>query len=254
MTHPFLDHRGPIAFAHRGGPKHEPENSMAAFAHAVSLGYRYLETDAHVTSDGVLVAFHDTTLDRTTDRRGRIGRMPWREVSAARIRGAEPIPKLADILEEWPDHFVNIDTKSDGSVEPLVRLIRETGAIDRVCVGSFFDWRLRRVRAALGPGLCTSMGPLEISRLRLAAWGILPRRMVPQAADCVQIPVRSGPFVLTEPRLIRLAHDLGLPVYVWTVDDPEEMRRLLDLGVDGLMTDDLLALRNVMEERDAWQS
>lgn len=252
MTHRFLDHDGPIAFAHRGGPKHAPENSMAAFANAVSLGYRYLETDAQATRDGVVLAFHDHTLDRTTDARGVVHQMTWREVSTARIRGTEPIPKLADVLEEWPDHFVNIDAKSDTAVEPLIKMIHDTGAIDRVCVGSFFDRRLRRIRAALGPGLCTSMGPLEISRLRLAAWGRLSRRMVPLAADCVQIPVRSGPFLLAEPRLVNMAHALSLPVYVWTVDDPAEMHQLLGMGVDGLMTDDLFALRQVLKDRDAW--
>jgi glycerophosphoryl diester phosphodiesterase len=252
MTHPFLDASGPIAMAHRGGPKHAPENSLAAFSHAVSLGYQYLETDARVTSDGVLVAFHDATLDRVTDRSGAIGRMPWREVRAARIRGTEPIPLLADVLEKWPEALVNIDAKTDAAVEPLADLIRRTGAIDRVCVGAFSDQRLRHVRSALAPGLCTSMGPLEVSRLRLAAWGLLPRTLVPTDAKCVQIPVRSGPVTLTEPRLVNLAHDLGLPVHVWTVDDPAEMHRLLDLGVDGLMTDDLLALRGVLEERGAW--
>jgi glycerophosphoryl diester phosphodiesterase len=103
QRYPFLEHDGPLAFAHRGGAAGGLENSMAAFGRAVDLGYRYLETDVHATADGVLLAFHDSTLDRLTDRRGRVARLPWSEVSRARIGGVEPIPLLEDLLEAWPD-------------------------------------------------------------------------------------------------------------------------------------------------------
>jgi glycerophosphoryl diester phosphodiesterase len=98
------------------------------------------------------------------------------------------------------------------------------------------------------------MGPNEVRRLRLAAWGLLPRAAVPGAAACVQLPPRWGRVPLAEPRLLGLAHALGLPVQVWTVNQPDEMRRLLDLGVDGILSDDLAALRAVLAERGAWRS
>jgi glycerophosphoryl diester phosphodiesterase len=251
---PFLDHVGPIAFAHRGGALQDHENSMAAFARAVGLGYEYLETDVHATADGVLIAFHDATLDRVTDRTGTVAKLPWREVRMARVGGVEPIPLLVELLERWPQVRVNIDPKSDAAVQPLVEVIQRTGAIDRVCVGSFSDRRLQRIRVALGPRLCTSMGPREVIRLRLGSWGRLPRAVVSQDAACVQIPVRHGRIILAEPRLLAYAHALGLPVHVWTVNDPQEMRRLLDLGVDGIVSDNIIALRAVLEERGAWPS
>jgi glycerophosphoryl diester phosphodiesterase len=248
VVHPFLEHDGPLAIAHRGGALDGRENSMAAFARAVGLGYRYLETDVHVTADDVLIAFHDDRLDRVTDRTGEVGTLSWREVRAARIGGREPIPLFADVLASWPHIRVNVDPKSDRAVDPLVHTIRAAGALDRVCVGSFSDRRLRRARAALGSRLCTSMGPGEVLRLRLAAWGLLPRAAVPKAPNCAQIPVRHGAVALAEPGMLAYAHALGLPVHVWTVNDPRQMRALLNLGADGIVSDDLVALRAVLQE------
>ena len=252
VAHPFLEHDGPLAIAHRGGALDGRENSMAAFARAVELGYRYLETDVQVTADEVLVAFHDDRLDRVTDRPGEIGSLTWREVRAARIGGTDPIPLFADVLASWPDVCVNVDPKSDRAVGPLVRTIRAAGALDRVCIGSFSDHRLRRARAALGPRLCTSMGPGEVLRLRLAAWGLVPRSAVPGGPACAQIPVRRGFVPLAERRMLSCAHELGLPVHVWTVNDPVQMHDLLELGVDGIVSDDIFALRAVLRDRGEW--
>jgi glycerophosphoryl diester phosphodiesterase len=251
---PFLDNGGrPIACAHRGGAVDGLENSLAAFGRAWELGYRWFETDARVTADGVLVALHDPTLDRATDRAGAVAELPWREVRAARIAGREPVPRIEDLLGGWPEARVVIELKVDDAVDPVIDLVRRTAAVDRVCVGSFSDRRLARVRAAFGPRLCTSMGPNEVRRLRAAAWRLLPRSAVPSAAACVQVPTGWGRIPLAEPRLLACAHALGLPVQVWTVNRPEEMRRLLDLGVDGILSDDVTALRAVLEERGAWR-
>src|SRR5215213_7750461 len=252
VTHPFLEHDGPLAIAHRGGALDGRENSMAAFARAVELGYRYLETDVQVTADDVLVVFHDDRLDRVTDRPGEIGSLTWREVRAARIGGTDPIPLFADVLASWPDVCVNVDPKSDRAVGPLVRTIRAAGALDRVCVGSFSDQRLRRARAALGPRLCTSMGPGEVLRLRLAAWGLVPRSAVPSGPACAQIPLRRGFVPLAERQMLSWAHELGLPVHVWTVNDPVQMQDLLELGVDGIVSDDIVVLRAVLRDRGEW--
>jgi glycerophosphoryl diester phosphodiesterase len=250
----FLDDDPPVGIAHRGGSLDGRENSMAAFERAVRLGYRYLETDVHATADGVLVAFHDDTLDRVTDASGVVAELPWRQVRAARIAGTEPIPRFEELLGAWPELRLVVDPKHDRAVEPLVEAVRRAGAVDRVCVGSFSDRRLAQVRAALGPRLCTSMGPNEVRRLRLAAWRALPRAAVPRAAACVQVPVSWKGVRLAEPRLLALAHALGLPVQVWTVNDPAEMRALLDLGVHGLISDDIAALRAVLAERGAWRA
>ena len=246
---PFLDHPGPIPFAHRGGASEAPENSLPAFQHAIDLGYRYLETDVHATADGVLVAFHDDVLDRVTDRVGRIADLPWSEVSLARIDGIEPIPLLEDILTTWPDVRVNIDPKADTSVEPLIEVLRRSRAVDRVCVGSFSDERTDRVRAALGPELCTGMGPDEFVGLIQAFQG----EDVTFRSQAAQIPPRDHDGRdLANRELVEVAHAHGIVVHVWTIDDPDEMRSLLDAGVDGIMTDRPRVLREVFEERGIW--
>jgi glycerophosphoryl diester phosphodiesterase len=244
----FLDLPRPLAFAHRGGAAHYPENSWRAFEHAVGLGYSYLETDVHATADGVLVAFHDRTLERVTDRAGRIADLPYREVSAARIAGTDPIPLVEDLLGTWPEARFNIDVKDEPAVRPLAEVLRRTGAFDRVCVTSFSGRRLAAVRRALPRPVCMAAAPLGVAALRLGA----PRR--PLAARlrrtsvrCAQIPVS----VATE-SFLRRAHAAGLQVHVWTVNDRPVMANLLDMGVDGIMTDETAILRDVLEGRGQW--
>src|SRR6266704_3001878 len=166
----FLDLPRPLAFAHRGGAAHPPENSWRAFEHAVGLGYSYLETDVQATLDGVLVAFHDRTLDRVTDRTGRIARLAYREVAAARIEGTERIPLAEDLLAAWPMARFNIDIKDEHAIAPLVRVLRRTGTWDRVCVTSFSSRRLSAFRRAADRRVCTALSPLGLAAVRSGAW------------------------------------------------------------------------------------
>jgi glycerophosphoryl diester phosphodiesterase len=175
--------------------------------------------------------------------------MPWSEVRRARVQGSEPVPLLEDLLGLWPEVRVNIDPKHDAAVDPLVDVLRRTKALDRVCVGAFSDRRLARIRGLLGPRLCTSMGPRQVARLMAASRGVPAGRFT---AACVQVPTRRGPVPLVTPRFLDAAHHRGLPVHVWTVNDPDEMRQLLDLGVDGIMTDAPDVLKQVMDERATW--
>jgi glycerophosphoryl diester phosphodiesterase len=244
----FLDHPGPIPFAHQGGASDAPENTMLAFEQAVNLGYRYVETDVHVTADGVLVAFHDDQLDRVTDRTGTIGELTWSAVQEARVDGLEPIPLLAELLAAWPDLRVNIDPKHDAAVEPLARVVRAAGAVDRVCVGAFSDERLERIRALL-PGVCTSLGPLGTLQLGLASQG---EEIEPLPSPCAQVPTHFGDKPIVTEAFLAEAHGRGLQVHVWTIDQEDEMDRLLDLGVDGIMTDRPALLRQVLERRGQW--
>jgi glycerophosphoryl diester phosphodiesterase len=245
----FLDHPGPIPFAHRGGAGDWPENTMPAFEAAVALGYRYLETDVHVTADGVLCAFHDDRLDRVTDRTGLIADRPWSEVRLAKVGGTEQIPLLEDLLGTWPDARINIDPKHDSAVDALAAVLARTNSVERVCIGAFSDRRLARLRALLGPRLCTSLGPGAITRLRAASLtstnGTLP-------GACVQVPPSYRGAPLVDERFVRAAHRRNMPVHVWTIDEPDEMRRLLDLGVDGIMTDRPAVLKEVLVERGQW--
>ena len=249
VVHPYLSHNGPIAFAHRGGAGDWPENTMPAFAGAIALGFTYVETDAHVTADGVVLAFHDDRLDRVTSMAGRINDLPWNEVSRALVDNAEPIPRLAEILESWPEIRVNIDAKSDEVVEPLADLLKRIGCLDRVCIGSFSDARLERLRVLLGPDLCTSMGPRAVARVKATSYRL--GNAVPPG-DCLQVPVSSRGITLVDDRFIRRARAIGVPVHIWTIDDEVEMKRLLDMGVDGIMTDRPAVLKSVLVERGQW--
>jgi glycerophosphoryl diester phosphodiesterase len=240
---PYLDHDGPLVMAHRGfdpGGDGRLENSMKAFAAAVDLGARYLETDVHATSDGRLLAFHDSALDRVTDHKGRVAQMPWSHVSRALIGGTEPIPLLEDVLGAWPDVRVNVDVKSSGAIAPLVEVLERTCAHGRVCIASFSDQRRRATVGRLSRPVATSPGVAGAARfwvaVRLGAPAGVLRRLT-AAVDCLQMPVRLGRVHVVTPRFVAAAHDAGLQVHVWTVNDPAEMRRLLDLGVDGLITD-----------------
>ncbi|GAA3359894.1 MULTISPECIES: glycerophosphodiester phosphodiesterase [Saccharopolyspora] len=252
MTHPFLQGPWPRAFAHRGwhlGDLHDMENSLSALRRAVAEGYRYVETDVHATADGVVVLHHDPSLDRTTDGRGTIRRLPWSAVGSARIGGREPVARLDDVLEELPQALLNIDVKEDTAVRPVLEVVRRHDAWDRVCLASFDDRRLRELRRGGGEALLTSMGRRAVTTLwgasRYGGWGL--RSRVDGAA--AQVPPRRGRIQVVDPRFVRTAHRWGREVHAWTVDEPEQMRRLLDLGVDGLVTDRPDLLREVLGER-----
>ena len=249
--HPYLDSDTPIAFAHRGGTSAAPENSMRAFEHAVNLGYRYIETDVHATSDGHVVAFHDNDLKRTCDSPLKIAEATIDELSHARFDGTDSIPLLTEILNAWPDVKVNIDCKSDAVVAPLIKQLRDSQCLDRVCIGSFSDQRLARIREEFGSSVCTSMGSREVASLVLGTHARIPVRPTKHAL-VAQIPVRQGPIPVVTRRTVQRAHDLGLLVHVWTIDEPEEIGRLLDLGADGIMSDDTIALRDVFHARGIW--
>ncbi|MEU4095747.1 glycerophosphodiester phosphodiesterase [Streptomyces sp. NPDC026673] len=258
IRHPYLDSPAPIAFAHRGGTADGLENTAWAFRRAADLGYRYMETDVHLTSDGVLAAFHDESLDRVTDARGRIAELPWSEVSRARVAGREPVPLFEELLDAFPDVRWNVDAKVDAAVEPLVEAVRRAGAWERVCVGSFSEPRLVRARALGGSRLATSLGTRGVADLRLLSRGgraaewLLLRTARRRGAVCVQVPERAYGIRVVDPAFLATAHRLGLQVHVWTINDESRMHALLDLGVDGIMTDRLEALREVYTARGAW--
>jgi glycerophosphoryl diester phosphodiesterase len=249
--HPYLDNTSPIAFAHRGGTSAAPENTLRAFSDAVSLGYRNVETDVHATSDGKLVAFHDNDLQRTCGKPWKIEETDWSTLTSARINGTDPIPLLEDLLETWPELRINIDCKSDAAMQPLIDTIRRTKCLDRICVGSFSDKRLRHIRAEFGSGLCTSMGPQEVVRLVIGSTSGLPLKPSRHAL-IAQVPVRQGPIPVVTSKSISRAHRLGIQVHVWTIDDPLRIGQLLDMGVDGIMSDDTRSLKDVFVARHLW--
>ncbi|CAM5239407.1 glycerophosphodiester phosphodiesterase [Streptomyces aurantiogriseus] len=250
IRHPYLDHPGPIPFAHRGGAADGLENTVAQFRRAVEAGYRYMETDVHATRDGKLVAFHDATLDRVTDGAGRIADLPWADVQHARVGGREPVPLFEELLETFPDVRWNIDIKAEPALHPLLNLIAHTNAWDRVCVGSFSEARVVRAQRLAGPRLATSYGTRGVLNLRLRSWGV--PAALRRSAVAAQVPEAQSGIQVVDHRFVRAAHARGLQVHVWTINEADRMHRLLDLGVDGIMTDHIDTLRKVMEDRGVW--
>lgn len=251
----YFDGPTPVGLAHRGGAEYGPnvgiENTMAAFRAAVDLGFRYLETDVHATSDGELLAFHDDRLDRVTSGAGVIASMPYAAVRDVLVGGREPIPRLTDLLEEFPEARLNIDVKAPAAVAPLVRVIKRHNAIDRVCVGSFSEGRLRAVRKELGPRLATAAGQVGTGHLRFAPGFTL--RWLATPAPVLQIPeahtIKGRTVRLVTPVLVDRVHRLGKHLHVWTIDDRADMERLLDWGVDGIVSDRIDTLAEVLAAR-----
>lgn len=226
---------------------------MAAFRRAVDEGYRYLETDVHATADGVAVAFHDARLDRVTTARGAVGAHTVDELRTVLIGGREPIPTLVEVLETFPDTFVNIDPKSDAATGPLLDALAATNAYDRVCIGSSIGRRLVSLRRILGPQVASSLSASEVLRL-LRTPRLFDRAELPAAGViAAQVPVSARGVTIATPRFIESAHQRGIEVHVWTVNAASEMRRLLDLGVDGIITDRPDILRSVCRDRGVWQ-
>lgn len=251
--HPYFDTGGAVAaLAHRGFSLQGLENSMAAFAAAVDLGYRYVETDAHGTSDGVAVALHDASLDRTTDARGLVSRLPWSQVRSAKIGGVEPVPLLEDLLGTWPELRVNVDVKAASGIAPIAEAIERTASHDRVCVASFSAARRRATVKLLSRPVATSAGTTEFaSFLARTSAGAQAGRSL-RDVDALQVPTNVGPVPTLRRRQVEAVHAVGRQVYVWTINEPAHMESLVDLGVDGLVSDRADLLRDVLVSRGRW--
>jgi glycerophosphoryl diester phosphodiesterase len=239
---PFLSHEHPLRFAHRGSRILWPENTLPAFQGAVDLGYRYLEVDVHVSSDGRIVVFHDDRLDRLTDGRGKVWDCTWDELrsldAAYNFKPDEgfprrgqgiTVPRLEDLLQTFPHALLNIDLKQAGIEETVVAEVLRLQVEERVLIGSFRDWRIREFRDLTQGRVAVSAGPREVARA-IAACRI--GRPIRGVADALQVPRR-----IVSRRLVDSAHVAGKQIHVWTVNDPVQMKHFLAMGVDGIITD-----------------
>jgi len=262
---PFLQGPRPLAFAHRGGSLLWPENTMVAFGGAVEMGYRYLETDLHATRDGALVLIHDDTLERTTDGSGFVWHHTLAELKhfdagyhfspdggrTYPYRGqGVTVPTLEEVLDTLPDVRVNFEIKQQEPpvVGAVVDFIERKGVQDRVLVASFRDRVVKEFRSASGGAVATSAAQGEALRFWLAS-RLRLERLLRVRYDALQVPARHGSLTVVDRRFVAAAHRRGLHVHVWTVDEPAEMRRLLALGVDGLMSDRPDLLREVVDAK-----
>ncbi len=256
-TRPYLAQR-PVALAHRGGALYEPnlgiENTMTAFRNAVALGYTHLETDVHATRDGRLVAFHDDRLDRVSDMQGRIGALDWDTVRWARVGHGEHVPLLTEVLDAFPGIRLNIDLKAPRTADLLWEIIEARGLHDSVCVGSFSQREITAFRKVSAGRVATAAAHAGTILMRFG-----PRvlsRLLRTPADVFQVPpthVLGGREVtVVTGKLVEAAHHFGKQVHVWTVDDAEQMHHFLDLGVDGLVSDRIEVLKEVLTARGLW--
>jgi glycerophosphoryl diester phosphodiesterase len=259
-THPYLDGPRPRAYAHRGWHVGEPtglENTMAAFRRAVDEGFGYLELDVHATADGVAVVHHDRMLDRTTDATGPLALRTAADLARVRVGGVEPVPQLVDVLTALPGTRLTIELKTGSAVRPVLDVLGRLDAWDRVCVAGYQERWLqaaRRIADDTAPGrLFTSMAQTSVVGLRMRGWARVPAALAPTVrGDLAQLPHRFGGVTVADADVVAVAHTGGREVHVWTVDDPGDMARLLDLGADGIITDRPDLLRDLLVARGAW--
>ena len=238
-----------LAFAHRGGNELAPENSFRAFKSAVDIGYKYLETDVHLTKDGFLIAFHDDTLDRVTDKSGLIRDLTLSEIKKAKIAGTDEIPLLSELLNSFTNCFFNIDCKVDETVQPLINLINNKDFINRVCIGSFSQKRINFIRKSLGKEVKTSMGPAEVILSKFLSYTSLGYNF---KSSYTSIPIRRYGINLLDERNINYLKSNNQKVIAWTINDEDQMKMLINIGIDGIMTDNLTLLKKVLIEESLW--
>ncbi|MCY4728256.1 glycerophosphodiester phosphodiesterase family protein [Nocardioides sp. STR2] len=252
----YGDHTGPLAIAHRGGMALAPENTLAAFGRATALGLTHLETDVRTTRDGHVVCFHDPTLRRVTGHPGRVADLDLADLRRLRVAGTDRIPTLTEAMASFPHARFAIDLKDEASIGAMARMLRANpGWAERVLVAGAWSRWLDRLRAE-APGVTTALGWRSLTTLiACSRGGVRPpglRTDVLAGGAFAHVPIRLGRLPVHSERVIRRAHELGIRVVVWTVDDPATMRALLDMGVDGIITDRPDVLREVLISRSEW--
>ncbi len=240
----------PRILAHRGLALDAPENTLLAFAKALAIGVNFIETDVHESSDGVAMISHDASLERTAGRLVDVNQLTAAELRRVDLGEGQNFASLAEALDAFPDARFNIDVKSPGAVQPTISAIQSTNAVQRVLVASFSDARRRDTVAGL-PGVATSAPLGAMARIVTAMSMRMSHRAmaVLDGFDAVQVPERWKGVRVVTPRLVRVAHAVGAEVHVWTINDADSMNRLLDLGVDGIVTDRADIARDVVRQR-----
>jgi len=225
-------------FAHRGLAVEAPENTMLAFAKAIAAGAIYIETDVHASADRIAVIAHDPDLKRLAGRDVRIDQLTFAELRRIDLGEEQTFCSLAEALDTFPETRFNIDVKSRAAVQPAIAAILAARASQRVLVSSFDERRRKEALRGLPGVVSSSSARLFVVALLAGKAGISPVvRRVLRGLVAVQVPEKAIGLRITTARMIRRLHDAGVEVHVWTVNDPVRMNELLDLGVDGIVTD-----------------
>lgn len=239
--HPYLSPDRPRVFAHRGLAFEAgiDENTLLAFSTAIEAGIEYIESDIQVTSDGVAVLFHDSDLARVAGVAKRVDQLTLQELSRVTLTFGGSVPTLEQTLVQFSETKFNLDVKVQGAIAPAVEVINRLGAHNRVLVSAFSERRRRVALRGLSLPVASSAGSALVVALHFASSLRLTSlmRLISKSADALQVPLRSGPFRFDSPAFISRAHKAGLEVHFWTINEPEEMKRLISMGADGIVTD-----------------
>jgi glycerophosphoryl diester phosphodiesterase len=244
--HPFFQDYSFYGFVHRGGDEVETENTLEAFQYSSELGFVFIETDVQATKDGHVVIFHDYNLKRMAGLNSKIGDLTLAQVKSIELLEGGKIPLLSEALESFPELRFNIDIKTEDALSGTVQIIKDMECLEKVCLASFSSSRLERIRKLAGQKACTSSGQMEIFKLMCQSIGF-PLKTT--AGHCAQVPVSQWGVPVITKNFIQTAQKESKLVHVWTIDDEEQMYKLIDLGVDGLMTDKPTVLKRALTKR-----
>ena len=245
--HPFFKGHSFYGFVHRGGDEEKTENTLEAFQYSSDLGFVFMETDVQLTSDGKVVIFHDNDLKRIAGLNKKVSDLSFKKIKEIDLIHGGRIPSLEETLSSFPNLRFNIDIKVDSAVDETIKIVKNFNAFNKVCLAAFSSKRLRRIRELTNSDLCSSMGQAEIVRLLLSSYGLNFRA---SPGLCAQVPVSQFGIPIVTKRFIKKIHDLNKLIHVWTIDETQEMYRLIDLGVDGLMTDKPTVLKEALVARN----
>tara|TARA_B100000287_G_scaffold368907_1_gene365456 strand:+ start:916 stop:1671 length:756 start_codon:yes stop_codon:yes gene_type:complete len=243
--HPYLKISGVAISAHRGGSIEAPENTLESFEYAAKLGCSYIETDVQLSADGIPYIFHDDDLKRLFGKDAMFNSLQSSEIEKLRLFNSYKIPKLETALTQFPNTLFQIDVKTDEVAIPALKVIEALNAFDRVCIASFSSNRLKLVKDMF-PKTCLSMGPKEVLKLLLSSFGIYKKKI---PGDCLQIPIYQYGIKLVTSRFIKYIQSMDLKIHVWTINDADTMETLINMGVDGIITDKPSVLKELLRKR-----
>lgn len=245
--HPFFKDFKFAGFVHRGGAEEVVENTLEAFKYSSEMGFTFMETDVQCSKDGHVVVFHDEDLERMAGMKKKICDLSYREINGIILQGGLKIPSLNELLSSFKDLRFNIDVKADEALEGTVQIVKDHKALNRVCFASFSSRRLDQIRNLAGPNGCTSMGTREILQARIGSFGI-PLNL--SSGYCAQVPLSQWGLPLVTVNFINYLKKKGKLIHVWTIDEDQEMKRLISMGVNGIMTDKPKVLKRVLIESE----
>ena len=246
-VHPFFEGFHFFGFIHRGGAEEATENTLEAFQHSADMGFIFMETDIQGTKDGEVVIFHDHDLSRMANINKKIEELTYKEVKQIELVGGGRISSLNELLSSFPNLRFNIDFKTANTIDKGVEIIKQHKAISRVCLASFSSSRLKKIRKLAGPDSCSSMDQLEVVYQLLKSINLPSPRVY---GFCAQVPTSQWGIPIVTKRFIDYAHKKNKFVHVWTIDTESEIEKLIELGVDGVMTDRPSVLQKVMKKKN----